>query len=282
MDENLAELYEAYIRNDFTVAAQHQAPGNDAVHKQIRQAEQKFVKARNQSTTVRDAPKDTKHSDYQAKTFTNVPVTIQPLLTPDPGQHTTLYVDKVLALIQSARQRLYMQTQYVHPSDKPEDKDFMLLIDAFAAAYANGVDVRIITSQYENTPQWVEKMKESGNLDRILRIQNRVHNKGIVVDSKVVMVSSQNWSSDGVLRNRDAGLIIDNADIAQYFEQIFLYDWTNLADVKLKDPSVPASKAKPAKGKSAAKGAKAPAKITAKKPAKKRPVKRKTVRRGRH
>ena len=35
-----------------------------------------------------------------------------------------------------------------------------------------------------------------------------MHNKGIVVDSKTVLVSSQNWSSAGVLQNRDAGVII--------------------------------------------------------------------------
>jgi phosphatidylserine/phosphatidylglycerophosphate/cardiolipin synthase-like enzyme len=70
-------------------------------------------------------------------------------------------------------------------------------------------------------------------LDQILRIQQRVHNKGIVVDSAVVLVSSQNWSADGVLRNRDAGLILSNAEIAEYFERIFIDDWTQRANQKL-------------------------------------------------
>ena len=63
----------------------------------------------------------------------------------------------------------------------------------------------------------------------MLRRQPKVHNKGIVVDSHVVMVSSQNWSADGTLRNRDAGLIIFNPEAAAYFEEIFLHDWDNLA-----------------------------------------------------
>jgi hypothetical protein len=271
LDEGLAKMYEAFIDNDFDVAAKYQAAGNPAVHAKIRAAVDKFAAAQARSTTAKAAPKPAKHSNFAAKTFMNVPVTMQPLLTPDKGQHTTLYVDKVLALIQSATRSLYMQTQYVHPSDAPADKDFMLLVQAFADAYAKGLDVRIITSQYENTPQWVEKMKEVGDLDRILRIQNRVHNKGIVVDSKVVLVSSQNWSTDGVLRNRDAGLIIEHEEIAQYFEQIFLYDWANLADVKLKDPAGPASKAKPA-------GKHTPAKPPKKKTAKKKPPKKRKTR----
>ena len=63
-----------------------------------------------------------------------------------------------------------------------------------------------------------------------LKIQNNVHNKGIVVDCDTrVLVSSQNWSTDGTLYNRDAGLIIDNPAAATYFDQIFLHDWNELA-----------------------------------------------------
>jgi phosphatidylserine/phosphatidylglycerophosphate/cardiolipin synthase-like enzyme len=130
------------------------------------------------------------------------------------------------------------------------------------------VDVRLITSQYENTPQWIEKLKEY-DLDKVLRIQNRVPNKGIVVDSKVVALSSQNWSGDGTLRHRDATLIIHDPNIAQYYEQIFIHDWTTLADVKVVDasPTAPAAGHSPgartrgpvAKGKAAAIKAKAAA-----------------------
>jgi phosphatidylserine/phosphatidylglycerophosphate/cardiolipin synthase-like enzyme len=56
-----------------------------------------------------------------------------------------------------------------------------------------------------------------------------VHNKGFVVDSAAVVVSSQNFSPAGIRTNRDAGVIIRNAPIAQYFEQIFLSDWNNRA-----------------------------------------------------
>jgi phosphatidylserine/phosphatidylglycerophosphate/cardiolipin synthase-like enzyme len=50
-----------------------------------------------------------------------------------------------------------------------------------------------------------------------------------------VLVSSQNWSTDGTLYNRDAGVIIDNAQVAKYFEQIFEHDWQHLAEQKAAD-----------------------------------------------
>jgi phosphatidylserine/phosphatidylglycerophosphate/cardiolipin synthase-like enzyme len=46
-----------------------------------------------------------------------------------------------------------------------------------------------------------------------------------VVDSRSVVVSSQNFSPAGVETNRDAGVIIESEDIAQYFEPIFRSDW---------------------------------------------------------
>ena len=55
----------------------------------------------------------------------------------------------------------------------------------------------------------------------------------MVIDSQTVVVSSQNWSSMGTGDNRDAGLIIYNADAAAYFEQIFLHDWVNMAAAKV-------------------------------------------------
>jgi phosphatidylserine/phosphatidylglycerophosphate/cardiolipin synthase-like enzyme len=67
------------------------------------------------------------------------------------------------------------------------------------------------------------------NVASPVKIQNNVHNKGIVADTKQVLVSSQNWSTDGTLYNRDAGLIIDHAGAAAYFEKIFLHDWDHLA-----------------------------------------------------
>jgi hypothetical protein len=45
-------------------------------------------------------------------------------------------------------------------------------------------------------------------------------------------MSSQNRSVGGTLHNRDAGVIIANADAARYFQQIFLHDWQHLAAQK--------------------------------------------------
>jgi hypothetical protein len=159
-------------------------------------------------------------------------LTVRPLLTPDEDG----YRRPILDLIKSARQRFYMQTQYIHTIDDDKDSgspSHMDLIHAVADLIRDGVDVKLITSEYEDAT-WIERLQDAG-IDAVehLRIQKRVHNKGIVVDSKVSVISSQNWSSQGTGTNRDAGLIIYNEEASRYLEQIFLHDWTNLAAAQL-------------------------------------------------
>jgi phosphatidylserine/phosphatidylglycerophosphate/cardiolipin synthase-like enzyme len=153
-------------------------------------------------------------------------IKVKPLLTPDD------YRKPILELLKSAQQRIYMQTQYIHTIDPNKDTGnptHMELIAALAQQIDAGLDVRLIASEFQNK-QWIEKLHDAG-VDTVehLRIQRNVHNKGIVVDSETVVVSSQNWSADGTGPNRDAGLIIYSADAAKYFESIFLHDWINLA-----------------------------------------------------
>jgi hypothetical protein len=165
---------------------------------------------------------------FPARTITGT-IKVKPLLTPDD------YRKPILDLIKSAKQRFFMQTQYIHTIVPAQDKGnptHMDLINALVDLINAGVDVRLITSEFQDH-MWIERLQDAG-VDAVehLRIQPHVHNKGIVVDSQVVVVSSQNWSPLGTGDNRDAGLIIYNADAAQYFEQIFLHDWVNMAAAK--------------------------------------------------
>ncbi len=163
---------------------------------------------------------------FPAKTITGQ-MTITPLLTPDPG----VYVDAVTALVSSAQRTLHLQFQYIElpKTAGSTSAAFASLVDAVIARQKAGVEVQIIMSEYE-TAGYLEQLQAAG-LDVVnsVKIQNNVHNKGIVVDGSSVLVSSQNWSTDGALYNRDAGVVIANSDVAAYFDQLFAHDWENLA-----------------------------------------------------
>jgi phosphatidylserine/phosphatidylglycerophosphate/cardiolipin synthase-like enzyme len=89
-----------------------------------------------------------------------------------------------------------------------------------------------IMSELE-TAGYLEQLQGIGiDVVHNVKLQNNVHNKGIIVDGQTVLVSSQNWSVAGTLHNRDAGVIIANSDAAQYFQHIFFHDWQHLAAQK--------------------------------------------------
>jgi len=52
-----------------------------------------------------------------------------------------------------------------------------------------------------------------------------VHNKGVIVDNRSVLVSSINWNENSVRNNREVGIIIENESIARYYADVFFYDW---------------------------------------------------------
>jgi PLD-like domain len=210
----LARVFEAYLLNDLTVAEAHQQPPAEG-----------FAEAA-PAPVLPTATAPVFHQFFGPVRVTGR-ATLTPLLTPDPGS----YADHVSALIASATSRLYMQFQYIElpKAGTAPSPAFANLVATVVARQQAGVDVRIVMSEFE-TQGYLEQLMTAGlDVARVVRIQNNVHNKGIVVDGRTVLVSSQNWSNAGTTQNRDAGVISEQADLAGYFERIFLHDWEHLA-----------------------------------------------------
>jgi PLD-like domain len=226
-NQALANLFEAYLNQDFKSAQTYQIAESTALTEAVSDAAAKL--AAESTSLPPSAPAPTPTGPVAAKTFPNINVNVTPLLTPDtlpPGTEGQ-YVSNMVKLIASAKKTLYVQLQYIEASAAAGV--YPTLLQAIAARVAAGVDVRLIESLEYGEP-WAEKMKGSGvDLTANIALQPNVHNKGFVIDSNTVVVSSQNFSPDGIQFNRDAGVIIESAPIAQYFEAVFLADWNNKA-----------------------------------------------------
>jgi hypothetical protein len=155
---------------------------------------------------------------------------VQPVLCPDN------YVDRITELITSAKQSLYLQFAYITYSDAVRDAKFQAMLDEIGTlSHKAGFDLRIIVGN-NSAQDKVRKLVEAGFNEKTIRVQSNIHNKGIIVDRKSVLISSANWSSAGALRNRDAGLIVHDAEVADYYSRIFLDDWDTRAKSRFKDP----------------------------------------------
>jgi hypothetical protein len=221
---HLAKLFRAYLLQDYATAAKAAAAPIAPVAAMAAGAPPAIAEQEGLAQIVAHTPK----TFFPAHSITGT-IKVKPLLTPDD------YRKPILDLIKSAKRRFYMQTQYIHTVLPAQDKGnptHMELVTALVDLINGGVDVRLITSEFQDH-MWIERLQDAG-VDAVehLRIQPHVHNKGMVIDAQTVVISSQNWSPMGTGENRDAGLIIYNAEAAQYFEQIFLHDWINMAAAK--------------------------------------------------
>lgn len=151
------------------------------------------------------------------------PFRVRPVLCPDN------YIERITELVRSATSSLYLQFSYITYSQAAPDKPFRDLLDYIGTlSHRPDFDLRIIVGP-GGAHAKVRKLVEAGFDETKIRMQGNIHNKGIIVDDKVVLISSANWSSDGALRNRDAGLVIYDPEVARYYRDVFLDDWNNRA-----------------------------------------------------
>ena len=149
-------------------------------------------------------------------------VKVTPILSPNNYYHT------IRRLILDAQTSIDIEQQYII---RGGSKIYGLLC-ALRKRKAEGIHIRIIVS-----PTFKEKYEKSvksvafyGLLD-CLRAMNlhsftHLHNKGILVDRRKVLVSSTNWSNSSIARAREAGVLIESADVAEYYAQVFDMDWS--------------------------------------------------------
>jgi hypothetical protein len=215
-NDALATTFKAYIDHDFSVAKAQNAAAAGAA-------------ALPEAQALASAATTDAFTTFALEMTVEGETTITPLLTPDPG----IYVDRITALIDAAKTSFDLQFQYITSFTETGDEAFAGIVEALARAQARGVAMRMIFSEFqeESILELLAEAKLAVDHGHV-RIQNNVHNKGMLVDGQITVVSSQNWSGAGVLRNRDAGLIVDNAEVNAYYLARFNYDWETLATGK--------------------------------------------------
>jgi phosphatidylserine/phosphatidylglycerophosphate/cardiolipin synthase-like enzyme len=63
----------------------------------------------------------------------------------------------------------------------------------------------------------------------------KIHNKGVIVDSRKVLISSINWNHNSPTFNREAGVIIESPETGMYYGRAFSDDWNATVPVNSQD-----------------------------------------------
>jgi cardiolipin synthase len=173
--------------------------------------------------------------EFQPGYFTGA--TVRPVISPDTSNQIT-------ELINSAEKSIEIEQAYI-------TNETTYSLNPYLSAAINtsrrGVHVRVLLDSY-----WYNIEDEADN-DEMVALINRIgsdeqiplearcvdlstnevdkiHNKGVIVDDKYVLVSSINWNSNSPNFNREAGVIIDHPGVARYFLDVFEDDWNSMAE----------------------------------------------------
>lgn len=169
---------------------------------------------------------------------------VQPLLTPDrDARNNRLFVEFAARLIDSAVSTIDIENQSfsILEENEPEFESFF---NVLLRKQREGIKIRIIFRDPREFARGakgeaalhrqLERLKEFGINTDVVKVQEKCHTKAIIVDSDkpetaAVLFGSHNLTTSGALFNRDASLLIKDQEVAQYFQQVFNFDWEVLA-----------------------------------------------------
>jgi len=150
-----------------------------------------------------------------------------PVFSPDTS------VDAIIGLIDRAKESIYIQQLYIYRNWSGNANP---IVEKLVEKARQGVNIKIIMNYnpvYQDTNikcnQTKTYLEKYGIKVKFLytnwSIFTNVHNKGVIVDNKSVLISSINWNENSFTKNREAGIIIQNQSIAKYYANVFFYDW---------------------------------------------------------
>ncbi len=139
------------------------------------------------------------------------------------------YTTAVTHLIKSARHSLrFMLYQTRYYGEYP-DTATNAWVDDLIAARARGVDVQMIV----DTGDWNPSMKNDYNLDYVDRLTTagvRIwedsasvvsHQKVILVDDAICLISSNNWSYYSLAKNNEVAVVVQSRPLNAWFDRYF-------------------------------------------------------------
>ncbi len=165
----------------------------------------------------------------------NFSITLLP--GPDAG------LDEIIGAISSAEKSIYVEQFYITPEWKCGSGEFRNpLVSALLNASLRGCEVKVLLDgSYYNTDggddndelaEFLNCFAAEHSVDLEARVIDlgrhglvKVHNKGMIIDGNMSLISSFNWAQNSFTNNRELAVLIENRGVAEYLTTLFMDDW---------------------------------------------------------
>jgi len=135
------------------------------------------------------------------------------------------YFQAVLPLIKEAQSTIHIASMELKYYESYPDSSVNEIVRELIRAHERGVEVKILLDEYSEKNNAFDVVKAAGVDVRWDDTETTTHSKLIIIDGKIVVVGSTNFSFYSLEKNREANVIIFDEDIAAYFEDYFTGLW---------------------------------------------------------
>jgi len=135
------------------------------------------------------------------------------------------YFERVFELIDSADKSIHLVMFEIKYYDKYPDSEVNQLVEKLIKKNSEGVEVKIIVDQFLTDKGAVEILQKTGVDIKWDSTKLTTHNKLMILDGRVVLIGSTNWSYYSFSKNHESNVIFDDKESAKKFEQYFERVW---------------------------------------------------------
>lgn len=158
-------------------------------------------------------------------------MTLSPIFTPNNALDTYIY------WIGKANTSIHIQNPYITKFTSTAWPNASPIVSAIVNASKRGVtDIEIQVNKGSDTDNVTAYFKSIGIAIRYMGSSasavggsyiSTTHNKLMIIDDKITIISSINFSGNAFLNNREAGMVVQNAHVSSTYEAVFQSDWSD-------------------------------------------------------
>ncbi len=140
---------------------------------------------------------------------------------------TNPYETRILPILKNAKKEIFVSIFYLTHNG---------IIEELINAKKRGVDVKIIYDAVgaSNNKMKVKNLRENGIFLKVENWGGKNHEKNMVIDGKIFITGSANFSHSGMGRNDENILIFENSEIASFYREYFLKLYNSLDEKYLR------------------------------------------------
>ena len=129
--------------------------------------------------------------------------------------------NEIITIIQKAKKSIYIPIFFITHKE---------IKDELIKAHKRGIDIKVINDATNAHSKYTihKELRKSGIKVKTENYAGKMHMKAMFVDGRISIIGSMNFTKSANNKNDENIIIIDNEEIARYFQKTFIYLWNKI------------------------------------------------------